>query len=174
MEFDRLESHGRANEVDRGDRDAGRGVHPAIVRASRRAWRRVGLAALVVAGPLAVWIAVTNNQGHVPQARPLERVEVEGTTVDLHWTGDGCEHVDGERTQVTEAQGEVLVVLWVDAFSDDCTGDEVDRVHRVSLQEPLGDRDLIDGACLKPENRGHPRCDVEETDARTTQTRGSD
>lgn len=164
MEFDRLESHGRANEVERGDRDASRGVHPAILRASRRAWRRVGLAALVVVGPLAVWIAVTTNQGQVPQARPLERVEVEDSAVDLHWKGEGCEHVDGERTQVTEARGDVLVVLWVDASPDECTGDEVDRVHRVSLAEPLGDRDLIDGACLKPENRGDPRCEVEGAD----------
>lgn len=164
MEFDRLESHGRASEAERRHRDGSRGVHPAILRASRRAWLRIGLAALVLVGPLVVWSAVTSNPGRVPEARPLERVVVDGTAVDLHWRGEGCEHVDGERTTVTEARGEVLVVLWVDVLSDDCTGDEVARVHRISLAESLGDRDLIDGACLKPENRQHPECEVEGAD----------
>ncbi len=151
-------------ERARDGREARGGAHPAIVRASRRAWRRVGLAALLVLGPMAVWIAVTSNHGPVPQARPLQHVEVDGPALALHWTGQECEQVDGERTEVTETHDEVLVVLWVDARPDGCTDDEVDRVHRIWLQEPLGDRDLIDGACLRPENHQHPRCEVEGTD----------
>lgn len=158
MEFGRLDSHANASEAERRHRDGIRSAHPAIFRAHRRAWRRTGLAAVALVVPLVIWIVVTSNPGSVPEARPLERVVVDDAALELHWAGADCEQVDAARSQITEAPDEVLVVLWVEATSDDCTDGEVDRVHPVALEDALGGRDIIDGACLKPENREHSQC----------------
>lgn len=126
-----------------------------------------GLAALALVVPLAIWIVVTSSAGSVREARPLERVVVDGAALQLHWEGTACEQVDDQRTKVSEAQKDVLVTLWVEDTSRDCREGDTEQIHRVVLDDPLGDRDLIDGACLKPENHGHHRCRVEDTEGPT-------
>lgn len=171
MRFDRLDSQGNASEAERRYREGIRAGRRADVPTNRRAWVRTGLAAIALVVPLATWIVVTSTTGQARHARPLERVVADGAALQVHWDRTSCEQVDEQRTQVIEAQGEVVVTLWVQEPAGECTADDTMRVHRVELDEPLDDRDLIDGACLKPENRGHERCEADDAGGPTNSCR---
>lgn len=137
-------------------------THPAIVAANRRAWIRVGVLTAVVVLPVAGWVAITVlTRGPIPAARPLDGVAAGGSgELTLRWTAEPCERVAADRTEVVELPSEVLVVLRVVRSEDATTCDRPgERTHSVTLEEPLGDRELFDGACVAPENLGHdPRC----------------
>lgn len=137
-------------------------THPAIVARNRRAWRRVGMLAVVLVVPLAVWVGVTVlTRGPIPEARPLEEHAVADGSgeVTVRWTAQPCEQVAADRTDVVELSSEVLVVLRVIETEEAAACERpAERTHVITLDEPLGTRPLLDGACVAPENRRDPRC----------------
>lgn len=158
MTYDGTGHHRAAAEAERRDRD--RRTLGANTTASHRQrwWLRLGLtvaAGLVVVGLVAV---VTADDGAISEARPFLRPQVDGDTITATWEGWRCESVDPDRTTVVPTDTAVRATLYVDVPISGCEGIDVERAVTFTLGEPVGDRDLIDGACLLPAFLDHPAC----------------
>lgn len=148
MSYDRPDLHRHAAEAERRDRD--RRTLGADVTATprQRRWLVRGLVALAVLGTIGLGYVVTSDPAPASEARPLDRVQVEGDGLLLHWSGTACEAANLGRTEVTEASDQVKVTLFVDTPIQFCEGGSVAHVTEVALNRPLADRDVVDGACL--------------------------
>ena len=110
-------------------------------------------AALLVAGCDAV-ATVTASNRVTPFAKP---VDVSGSTLTLTWAEWSCAEL--RRALVDESDDEVRIELMVRDTTTACDATAVERQATVELDAPLGDRDVIDAACLHPELDEHPWCE---------------
>lgn len=153
------EGNAYAAEAERRDRDH-RTLPPhatTTVVQRRRLLTGLGLAVLVlVVGFVALDRA---SDDAIPEARPLDDAQPGDGGLTLVWTGTDCDRVDVGRTDVDETADTVTVTLYVQVPIDGCADrGEVERAHEVTLDEPLGDRRVEDGACQLPGFRDDRRC----------------
>jgi hypothetical protein len=59
---------------------------------------------------------------------------------------------------VVETDTAVEVTLHVEVPAEGCSGPSDPRSYEVALDTPLGDRELLDGACRLPAFREDQRC----------------
>lgn len=83
-----------------------------------------------------------------------------GVCVDVEGQEVGFEPLD--RVDVEETSTEVIVSAWLaepeTPRPTECAGMSADLPAVVELEEPLGDRELVDPACELPRYRHHAAC----------------
>lgn len=159
MPSESFQHHSSSTDAERRDRD--RRVIGADTTASHR--QRLLLRAALAIGAAAILVGgvavITADDGAISEARPFGRPEVDGTEVVVPWEGEPCQTVDTDRTNVVVTDDAVRATLYVDVPIQGCERHaEVERTHTFTLDRPLGDRTLIDGACLLPAFLDAPGC----------------
>lgn len=98
---------------------------------------------LVVASALAWWVGLRREE----PAPFTSWVAVESTRVEVSYVGGSCQ--DGSRLDVAEDRERVVLTVrtWSRATSCDDAGVQYTVSGR--LAEPLGTREVVDGACLE-------------------------
>lgn len=76
---------------------------------------------------------------------PWGLVEVEGSEVEVEYVGGECDW--DAFLEVDETPDEVVLTVRVVGWSLSCSDVGVPRRLRTTLESPLGDRTLVDGAC---------------------------
>jgi hypothetical protein len=120
---------------------------------SSSVWHRVLplLLVLVLMGAGIAWVWSLIAAGRT-EMRPTEAIEAatdEDDSLSVRWTGTECDELD--RVEVVEEGDAVLVTLYVTSPYEGCPGDEVTRTAHVPLEAPLGEREVVDGACVPPD-----------------------
>ena len=110
-----------------------------------------GLLAAIIIGSI-VWVFVNTQAG---DPRPWGNQDVNGTVVTVKYTTTDC--VDGSVIDVDEEATKVTLTLKV-STKDDCKTDSAELTEKAVLKQPLGTRELIDGACLMKDFRGDTLC----------------
>jgi hypothetical protein len=107
---------------------------------------------LVVAGALVWWVGLRREE----PAPFTSWVATDSTRVQVTYTGGSCQ--DGSRLDVTEDRERVVlsVLTWTSATSCDDAG--VEYTVSARLAEPLGSREVVDGACLDERFAGYLAC----------------
>ncbi|MBE7323148.1 hypothetical protein IEQ44_00595 [Nocardioides sp. Y6] len=125
---------------------------PAL-RGRRRAPAALIVTALVVLATivLLVWWVLGRSQ-----ATPWGKVEAEGRHVVVHYVGGECDR--SASLHVEEGPREVVLTVEVVGWALSCSDVGVPRTLRATLDEPLGDREVVDGACRRSENATHLAC----------------
>lgn len=120
--------------------------------------RRRSLVALVVTGLVVlstivvlVWWVLAHSE-----ATPWGEVEVKGTDLVVHYIGGECDR--SASLEVEETASEVVVTVRVVGWALSCSEVGVPRQLRGSLESPLGERDLVDGACRMPKYAQYLAC----------------
>ncbi|WP_157559539.1 hypothetical protein [Nocardioides sp. Soil777] len=128
----------------RGDcRDAGRGP-----------WVTGAFVAVLAGAVLLTWVVVrAATTEPVPWVKPAE---VDGAVVRLTYMGSECR--DGASVDVEEDAGRVVLTVHETVYSRSCSDVGVTYDHEVRLDEPLGERELVDGACLVEELSRRSAC----------------
>ncbi|QIM20243.1 hypothetical protein G7075_02230 [Phycicoccus sp. HDW14] len=87
---------------------------------------------------------------------PVTSFAVDGSRVDVTYTGSDCQ--DGSRLEVTEEATRVVLTVRAWEFPTGCN--DMGVTYRVSatLDEPLGTREVVDGACFDDRVGGYPAC----------------
>lgn len=112
-----------------------------------RALSWVAGAALLAGAVLLTWMVVrAATTEPVPWVKPAE---VDGAVVRLTYLGSECR--DGASVDVEEETGRVVLTVHETVYSRSCSDVGVTYDHEVRLDEPLGERELVDGACLVEE-----------------------
>jgi hypothetical protein len=142
------EANAYAAEAERRDRDH-RTLRPdatTTVGQRRRLLVGFGLVVLVLVAGFVAFDRAGDDA--IPEARPLDDAQPTDGGLSLSWTGTECDRVDTNRTEVAETTETVTVTLFVQVPIAGCADrDEVERTHAVTLDAPLGDRQVEDGAC---------------------------
>jgi hypothetical protein len=114
-----------------------------------------GVVVAVLAGAvLLTWVVVrAATTEPVPWVKPAE---VDGAVVRLTYLGSECR--DGASVDVAEDAGRVVLTVHETVYSRSCSDVGVTYDHEVRLDEPLGERDLVDGACLVEELSRRSAC----------------
>jgi hypothetical protein len=112
-------------------------------------WRRLVLALALIAVVAGIIVLVRSEEWTGPHGRPepwsSPRVSVDGRRVTVAYSVGGC--FGSERTETAEGRDEVTITVLVREHPDDtCSDLAQERTATVTLDEPLGDRDLVDGA----------------------------
>lgn len=116
-------------------------------------------AAAVIAG-LVLVVDLVNPAKNVTVAAPWAQApRVHGRTVRLTYASGEC-HQAASVQVASDAHRVVLTVEDVSA-ADACDLEGVQRTVAVRLPAPLGERALVDGACLVSENAGRSYCSAE-------------
>ena len=112
-------------------------------------WRRLALALALIAVVAGIVVVVRSSdwagrRGHpAPWSSPS--VSLNGRTVTVAYTVGGC--FRSEHTETAEGRDEVVITVLVREHPDQaCSDIAQERTATVTLDEPLGDRDLVDGA----------------------------
>lgn len=81
---------------------------------------------------------------------------VDGAAVTVDYVGSQCQ--DGSRVEVDERDDRVVLTVWTWSWAGGCS--DVGVGYRVSatLDRPLGTREVVDGACLRPEYARYSDC----------------
>ena len=81
----------------------------------------------------------------------------DGVVIEVHYSSGACD--DGAAADVEESSTTVTVTVRTRNFPDgSCSDAKVARTVEISLDEPLGDRLLIDGACVMRQFEGLGTC----------------
>lgn len=86
----------------------------------------------------------------------VEPAEVDGAVVRLTYMGSECRN--GASVDVEEEAGRVVLTVQETVYSLSCNDVGVTYDHEVRLDEPLGERELVDGACLVEELSRRSAC----------------
>jgi hypothetical protein len=120
---------------------------------SSSVWQRVLplflVLVLMAAGIVWVWSLIEAGRTEMRPAEAIEAAAGDGDSLSARWTGTECDTLD--RVEVVEAGTTVQVTLYVTSPYAGCPGDEVTRTVHVPLEAPLGDREVVDGACVDPD-----------------------
>ena len=115
--------------------------------------RRVIAVIVLAVAALAVWFVLSLGDP-VPWGKPAT---VDGDVVRTTYVGSECQTYD--RVDVVEDDQRVVITVRETVLAVSCTDAGVAHEVRVELDEPLGDRALVDGACLLAELSERPTCD---------------
>ena len=124
-----------------------------VERARPRRWPWI-LAVLAVLTPVAV--VVTLEVRGTPEPVPWASADVQGTELTVQYVGSECR--DEASLEVEEHSDRVVVTVRERVGLSSCSDVGVLSTLTGGLDEPLGDRDVVDGACLTDEWRGRPAC----------------
>ena len=81
----------------------------------------------------------------------------DGLVIKVLYGSGACD--DGAAADVDESLTTVTITVRSRNFPDaSCTDNRVARIIEVSLNEPLGDRELVDGACVLGKFEGRRSC----------------
>jgi hypothetical protein len=151
-------SHSAASEAQRRDEDRRR-LRPDLTLGGRSR-RRLQLVLAVLGGLLLVALVALlgSSSGTISEARPFDAPEATSAGVNVRWVGRACEQVDPQRTSVVETGTAVEVTLHISVPAGGCAGPATSRSYEVALDAPLGDRELVDGACGLLAFRADERC----------------
>lgn len=122
-----------------------------------RRWRRwlVGLV-LLVAVLVPVTVAVVRELQGSPEPVPFSTADAKGTTLRVEYVGSDC--ADDVSLDVEESADEVVATVRQTVRAGACNDMGVLRTVEAELEEPLGRRTVVDGACRTSEWRGRPAC----------------
>ncbi len=129
------------------------------------------MAAAIIAIAMAVGFGflLTLEPSPVVQPQPLWSVRPDGDEMIVSWHGTSCDKVRADRATVEEDAEQVEVLLYVELPVDGCPDPErVTHSQRLPLDDPLGDRTVVDGACTTPRFATSTTClstDVPVSDA---------
>ena len=125
---------------------------------------RLVLVAASVIGVLgaAAWYFLGQSEP-APWNKPAR---VDGAVVQLTYTGSECR--DGAQADVDEGSERVTITVRETVRARSCSDVGVSYDLRVRLDAPLGDRELVDGACQMPEYSHYIVCRQYETTVEST------
>ncbi len=123
----------------------------------RRRWLGwLGGGLLVLALVTAVGLAVFREVHGTAEPVPWATVDAHGTGLTVEYVGSECR--DEASVEVEEHSDRVVVTVLQRVGAGSCNDVGVLYTEEGTLEEPLGDRELVDGACLSEEWRGRPAC----------------
>ena len=111
------------------------------------------LAGAVLPGPGCSCHAATTEP--VPWVKPAE---VEGAVVRVTYLGSECRDECASVECRRGSAGRVVLTVRETVYSRSCSDVGVTYEHEVRLDEPLGERELVDGACLVEELSRRSAC----------------
>ena len=114
--------------------------------------RRLVLGTVLLLTALIGWYVLA-QAAPTPWAKPAT---VDGRIVTTTYVGSECQSYD--RVDVDEDSERVVITVRETVLARGCSDVGVSYDVRVELDEPLGDRELLDGACLDPDLRNRPSC----------------
>jgi hypothetical protein len=117
-------------------------------------WLGGGLIVLALVG--AVGLAVFREVHGTLEPTPWATVDAHGTGLTVEYVGSECR--DEASLDVVEDADRVVVTVRERVGASSCSDVGVLYTAQGRLEEPLGDRDLVDGACLTDEWKGRPAC----------------
>jgi hypothetical protein len=113
----------------------------------------------VAGGVLMAWMLYRESQTDiVPWTKPAR---VDGEVVHLSYVGSECR--DRVTVEVDEGRRRVVLTVRETVTARSCSDLGVSYDLEVRLDRPLGDRQLVDGACLGQEDLGYPDCAEQAT-----------
>jgi hypothetical protein len=116
-------------------------------------------AVTVAAAVLLAWLLYRQSQvDQVPWTKPAQ---VDGDVVRLTYVGSECR--DDVSVDVEEDRRQVVLTVRETVRARSCSDVGVAYEVEVRLDRPLGDRVLVDGACLGHEKVGYPDCAEQAT-----------
>jgi len=124
----------------------------------------VGVALLAAVLGIGVYAGVRFLFFGLDEATPWDKpATVQGTTIELTYDGRDCR--DRLQVEVEEDVASVVVTVKETVRSLVCGDDEPVESFEVTveLEAPLGERDLVDGACRLGQFGDDPRCGDELT-----------
>lgn len=118
-------------------------------------WRNhVGFA--VVLGVIAL-VTMHVDAALTPEATPFNPpARSDGRVVEVGYTGSDCQ--DGSKLQAEEEADRVVLTVVTWEWATACNDMGVPYTVSTTLTEPLGDRTVVDGACLRPEGQRFADC----------------
>lgn len=117
-------------------------------------WLWAAVAVTVVAALLLAWLLYRESQTDpVPWTKPAQ---VDGEVVRLSYVGSACR--DAARVDVEEERGQVTLTVQETVRDGSCPMVGVPYDLEVRLSRPLGERVLVDGACLLDRLRDDAEC----------------
>jgi hypothetical protein len=123
-------------------------------------WRLVLVAASVIGViGVAAWYFFGQSEP-TPWHKPAR---VDGAVVQLTYTGSECR--DGAHADVEEGSERVTITVRETVRARSCSDVGVSYDIQVRLDAPLGDRELVDGACQMPEYSHYIVCRQDEATA---------
>ena len=115
--------------------------------------RRVIVVLALVVAALVAW-----SLRALAEPRPwVKPPTIDGEVVTTTYTGSDCQSYD--HVDVDEGSERVVITVWETVLARGCNDMGVPYDVRVELDETLGDRELVDGACLVEELEGRADCD---------------
>lgn len=152
MTYHSPDSAGNAEEAARRAGDRGRLPTDATVTPRQR--RLLAVALVAVVGLVGWWLLVTGGDGTVIEPVTIRDAEAHPDGLDVAIDAGDCTFLP-DRTRVTETSDTVTVHAYVESDASDMSGcgrETPDTwVHQVvPLDAPLGDRRVVDDACLQP------------------------
>lgn len=85
---------------------------------------------------------LTGSRGLSPFTKP---VAADGRTITVTYTGSECQ--DGSRLEVDEQDDRVVLTVHRWSRATSCTDIGIPYTLTAVLSRPLGDREVVDGAC---------------------------
>ncbi|GAB3265184.1 hypothetical protein GCM10027425_30520 [Alteromonas gracilis] len=114
----------------------------------------VGVLVLVVGLALSAFVFwATGSSRVIPFEKPAR---LDGTTLEVTYGGTSCR--SGASLEIEESEDRVVVTVEESTRAWSCDDDGVSYDVTGELEEPLGDRELVDGACALADYRGDPLC----------------
>lgn len=116
-------------------------------------WRLIiAAASLVGVVSVAAWYFFGQSEP-TPWNKPAR---VDGAVVQLTYTGSECR--DGAQADVEEDSNRVTITVRETVRAMSCSDVGVSYDVQVRLDAPLGDRELVDGACQMPKYAHYTEC----------------
>ena len=117
-------------------------------------WLWAAVAVTVAAALLLAWLLYRESQTDpVPWTKPAR---VDREVVRLSYVGSECR--DGASVDVEEDRRQVTLTVQETVTARSCSDVGVTYALEVRLDRPLGDRELVDGACLLGQFEGSSEC----------------
>ncbi|MGA8845595.1 MAG: hypothetical protein WB471_03155 [Nocardioides sp.] len=122
----------------------------------------VGVALLAAVLGIAVFAGVRFLFFGLEEATPWDKpARIVQGQVELTYDGRDCR--DRVEVEVDESDASVVITITETVRVLACRDDAAPYETTVELSSPLGDRDLVDGACLLGQFSQDPRCDSDLT-----------
>ena len=99
------------------------------------------------------WWWLTGSRGLAPVHKP---VAADGRTITVSYPGSECQ--DGSRLVVDEQDERVLITVHHWSRATEWSDVGIDYALTAVLSGPLGDREVVEGACEDPQYRGYSVC----------------
>ncbi len=126
--------------------------------------RRQGIAGTLAVGALAALVATGAAFYWFGQSEPTpwsKPARVDGDVVHLRYIGSQCQ--DDASVDVEEHDDQVILTIRTTVRADSCPDVGVRYNIDAHLDAPVGDRELVDGACLVPKFSHYSACSREPT-----------